>query len=141
MKVQSLSLAALALTGVLSASQTLLAQQEPPPPGYGERHDDRDRDRHDNRDRHDDRDRDWNAPRGYNDYYQENGNANMVAREGYAAGFNQGESDFRQHHSFRPTKVDAYKHVPESPQGFNRDDFKRAYREAFERGYSKGYGR
>ncbi len=65
----------------------------------------------------------------------------MVARQGYSAGFSQGESDFREHHSYRPTKVDTYKHVPESPKDFNRDDFKRAYREAFERGYAKGYGR
>ncbi len=138
MKARSLTLASLALTGVLSATQPLLAQG-PPPPGYGEHQDNRDRDRDQDRDR--DRNRDWNAPRGYNDYYQENGSANMVARQGYAAGFNQGESDFREHHSFRPTKVDAYKHVPESPKGFNRDEFKRTYRESFERGYSKGYGR
>ena len=125
MKLRSATLAALALSGILSASQTLIAQG---PQDYQEHHD-----------RYDDRN--WNAPRGYNDYYQENGNANMVARQGYAAGFSQGESDFREHHSYRPTKVDSYKHVPESPKEFNRDDFKRTYREAFERGYSKGYGR
>lgn len=116
--------AALAITGILSASQTLVAQGSPYP-GPQDRYDERT----------------WNAPRGYNDYYRENGNANMVARQGYAAGFSQGESDFREHHSFRPTKVDTYKHVPESPKEFNRDDFKRLYREAFERGYAKGYGR
>ena len=117
-------LAAVMFAGFLTASQALIAQG-PPPPGSQDRYDERT----------------WNAPRGYNDYYQENGNANMAARQGYAAGFGQGESDFREHHSFRPTQVDTYKHVPESPKGFNRDDFKRTYREAFERGYSKGYGR
>lgn len=117
-------LAAVMFAGFLTASQALIAQG-PPPPGPQDRYDERT----------------WNAPRGYNDYYQENGNANMAARQGYAAGFGQGESDFREHHSFRPTQVDTYKHVPESPKGFNRDDFKRTYREAFERGYSKGYGR
>lgn len=126
--------AALALSGILSVSQTAVAQ------GYPSS---RPQDRDDNRSRSQDRDddRSWNAPRGYNDYYRENGNSNMVARQGYAAGFTQGESDFRGRHSFRPTKVDSYKHVPESPKDFNRDDFKRLYREAFERGYAKGYGR
>ncbi len=124
MKSRTAVLASLALTGILSVSQTLIAQG-PQSPGYGDRNDDRS----------------WHAPRGYDDYYQENGNANMVARQGYAAGFSQGESDFREHHSFRPTKVDTYKHVPDSPKQFNRDDFKRLYREAFERGYAKGYGR
>lgn len=124
MKSRTAVLASIALTSILSASQTLIAQA-PPPPGVQDRYDERT----------------WNAPRGYNDYYQENGNSNMVARQGYAAGFSQGESDFREHHSFRPTKVDTYKHVPDSPKGYKRDDFKRLYREAFERGYSKGYGR
>ncbi len=118
------TVAVLAFAGVLTASQALLAQG---PSAWGPQ------------DRYDERT--WNAPRGYNDYYHENGNPNMAARQGYAAGFAQGESDFREHHSFRPTHVDTYKHVPESPQGFNRDDFKRTYRESFERGYSKGYGR
>ena len=122
MKAGSRLFAALALAGLLTASSATMLAQGPPPPGQYD-------------------DRSWNAPRGYNDYYQENGNANMVARQGYSAGFSQGESDFREHHSFRPTHVDTYKHVPDSPKGYNRDDFKRTYREAFERGYSKGYGR
>lgn len=137
MKARTSVWAALALGGILSASQTIVAQGYPYSSGQ-------DRypaaqDRGQDRDRYNDRN--WNAPRGYNDYYQENGSSNMVARQGYAAGFSQGESDFREHHSFRPTKVDSYKHVPESPHEFNRDDFKRLYRQAFERGYSKGYGR
>jgi hypothetical protein len=82
---------------------------------------------------------DWNAPRGYDGYYHENGAPNMAARQGYAAGFDQGQSDFRLHHSFRPTHVDTYKHVPNSPQAINRKDFERMYHEAFERGYSEGF--
>ena len=35
----------------------------------------------------------WSAPRGYDLAYPENGTANMVARQGYAAGFNQGQAD------------------------------------------------
>ena len=116
--------ASLTLAGLLTISSALLAQG-PPPPGDHDRYDERS----------------WNAPRGYNDYYHENGDVNMAARQGYAAGLSQGESDFREHHSFRPTHVDTYRHVPDSPKGFNRDDFKRTYREAFERGYSRGYGR
>ena len=83
----------------------------------------------------------WHGPRGYDDAYHENGNANPAARQGYSAGFSQGESDARAHHSFRPTHVDTYKNVPDSPGGVNRDEFKRVYREAFEKGYAKGYGR
>ena len=32
----------------------------------------------------------WSAPRGYDMAYPENGHPNMVARQGYAAGFNEG---------------------------------------------------
>ena len=83
----------------------------------------------------------WNAPRGYEDSFHENGQANPAARQGYEAGFGQGESDARGHHSFRPTHVDTYKNVPESPSTYKRDDFKRIYRDAFVKGYSRGYGR
>ena len=122
MKVRTATLAALALTGILSFSQAIVAQGPPPPPSaWG--------------------DPNWTAPRGYNDAYQENGTPNMVARQGYAAGFSQGESDGREGHSFRPTKVDTYKHVPDSPKDVNRNDFKRVYRASCERGYSKAYGR
>lgn len=124
MNLRNRILAAFTVAGILAMSQLVIAQG-PPAAGPQDRYDERT----------------WNAPRGYNDYYQENGNPNMAARQGYAAGFAQGESDFREHHSFRPTHVDTYKHVPDSPKEFNRDDFKRTYREAFERGYSKGYGR
>ncbi len=99
--------------------------QGPPPPGVYERHDPQA----------------WNAPRGYDEYYHENGQANLAARQGYSAGFAQGESDFRRHHSYRPTHVDTYKHVPDSPDAINRNDFKHLYRQAFERGYAKGFGR
>lgn len=118
------TLAVLTFAGILTTSQALIARAAPSP-GLQDRYDERT----------------WNAPRGYDDYYHENGSANMAARQGYAAGFSQGEEDFRQHHSFRPTHVDTYKHIPDSPKGVNRDEFKRTYREAFERGYAKGYGR
>ena len=46
----------------------------------------------------------WSAPRGYDLAYPENGSPNMVAREGYAAGFNQGQADVSRGQSFRPTE-------------------------------------
>ncbi len=109
--------AGLLLSGV---SHDVLAQGPPPPAAYGP---------------------DWTAPRGYDDYYRENGQVNMAARQGYSAGFSQGESDFQHGHSYRPTHVDTYKHIPDSPQGIDRNEFKRVYRESFERGYAKGFGR
>ena len=135
MKPNGKALASLALGGALFASSALA--QVPSPAFFAGAHY-QDHDRSD-QDRYDDRN--WHAPRGYDDYYHENGQANMAARQGYMAGFQQGESDNNNHHSFRPTHVDSYKHVPESPKGINRDDFKRIYREAFQRGYEKGYGR
>lgn len=110
------------LSGVLlcGISEPVLAQGPPPPEAYGPN---------------------WTAPRGYDEYYHENGQSNMAARQGYSAGFAQGESDFQRGHSYRPTKVDTYKHIPDSPQGINRNEFKHIYREAFERGYAKGFGR
>ncbi len=51
-----------------------------------------------------------------------------------------GVSDRRTGHSFRPTHLDEYKHVPDSPPGVPRDEFKHFYREAFVRGYQRGYG-
>ena len=42
----------------------------------------------------------WSAPRGYDLAYPENGTPNMVAREGYAAGFNQGQEDVSRGQSF-----------------------------------------
>ena len=123
MSKRSKGVGTVVLVGLMSlgAWQTSRAQEPvPPPAAYGP---------------------DWNAPRGYGDYYQENGQANMAARQGYSAGFAQGESDSRLGHSYRPTHVDTFKHVPDSPQGINRNEFKHVYREAFERGYAKGFGR
>ncbi len=82
------------------------------------------------------------GPQGYNDYYHEQqGHPMMGARQGYAAGMAQGQDDREHGHSFRPTHVDTYKNVPSSPGGYPRDQFKREYRDAFMKGYSRGYGR
>jgi hypothetical protein len=83
----------------------------------------------------------WQAPRGYDEFYHENGTPNMVARQGYAAGFTQGESDFSRRRKFDPSHAGYYKNVPSSPKGFDRNNFVMTYREAFEHGYTRGFNR
>jgi hypothetical protein len=80
----------------------------------------------------------WSAPRGYDLAYPENGTPNMVARQGYAAGFNQGQADASRGKKFKPTDSDAYEHA-KVPKGFNKDEFKQTFHEAFVKGYSNGY--
>jgi hypothetical protein len=80
----------------------------------------------------------WQAPRGYDQAYPESGHANMVARQGYSAGFNEGQADAAKGKKFTPTKNKAYGKAI-IPQGMNKDEFKQQYREAFVKGYSAGY--
>ncbi len=81
------------------------------------------------------------GPQGYSDnYHEQQGRPMYGARQGWAAGMAQGESDRQHGHSFRPTKVDTYKNVPSSPSGYSRDQFKQEYRDAFVKGYQRGYG-
>jgi hypothetical protein len=64
------------------------------------------------------------------------------AHWGYQDGFNDGSHDRATGHSFRPTHDSAYKHAPEyGHPPINRDEYKNIYREAYVRGYQKGYGR
>ena len=81
-----------------------------------------------------------NGPQGYAEYYQEQGRPNFGARRGYSVGYEMGVSDRRTGHSYRPTHLDEFKHVPGTPYGVPRDEFKHFYREAFVRGYQRGYG-
>ncbi len=81
---------------------------------------------------------DWKAPRGYEVAYPENGSPNMVARQGYAAGFTQGEADLGRGRTFRPTENDAYAHA-KIPKGMDKDQFKMQFRESFVKGYSNGF--
>ena len=81
-----------------------------------------------------------NGPVGYGEYYREQGRPNFGARRGYAVGFDMGVSDRRTGHSYRPTHLDEFKHIPEAPADVPRDEFKHFYREAFIRGYQRGYG-
>ena len=80
----------------------------------------------------------WHAPRGYDEAYPESGKPNMVARQGYAAGFNQGQADASRGKKFKPTESDAYDHA-KIPEGMNKDSFKQEFREAFVKGYTNGY--
>jgi hypothetical protein len=81
---------------------------------------------------------DWQAPRGYDMAYPENGTPNMVARQGYAAGFNQGQADASRGKKFKPTESDAYEHA-KIPKGMDKDQFKQQFRESFVKGYSNGF--
>jgi hypothetical protein len=80
----------------------------------------------------------WQAPRGYEEAYPENGTPNMVARQGYAAGFNQGQADASRGKKFQPTEADAYEHA-QAPKGMSKDAFRQAFREAYVKGYTNGY--
>ena len=113
-------LAILALTCAISIGTvpTLMAQDAPTQQSYDSSH--------------------WSAPRGYDLAYPENGTPNMVARQGYAAGFNQGQADASRGKKFKPTDSDAYEHA-KVPKGFNKDEFKQTFHEAFVKGYSNGF--
>src|ERR1700677_986560 len=80
----------------------------------------------------------WSAPRGYDMAYPENGSPNMVARQGYAAGFNEGQADVSKGKKFSPTENKAYSKAV-IPQGMDKNEFKQQFREAFVKGYSNGY--
>jgi ABC-type oligopeptide transport system substrate-binding subunit len=80
----------------------------------------------------------WQAPRGYDEAYPENGTPNMVARQGYAAGFSQGEADASRGKKFNPTESDAYAHA-KIPKGMDKDAFKMQFRESFVKGYTAGF--
>jgi hypothetical protein len=80
----------------------------------------------------------WQAPRGYDLAYPETGTPNMVARQGYAAGFSQGQADAARGTKFKPTESDAYDHA-KIPKGMDKDAFKLQFREAFVKGYTNGF--
>jgi hypothetical protein len=62
----------------------------------------------------------------------------MVARQGYAAGFSQGQADASQGKKFKPTENDAYAHA-RIPKGMDKDAFKMQFRESFVKGYTAGF--
>jgi hypothetical protein len=80
----------------------------------------------------------WQAPRGYDTAYPESGTPNMVARQGYAAGFSQGQADASRGKKFKPTESGAYEHA-KIPKGMDKDQFKQQFRESFVKGYSNGF--
>jgi hypothetical protein len=80
----------------------------------------------------------WQAPRGYDTAYPEGGSPNMVARQGYAAGFVQGQADIARGQKYRPTENHAYAHA-RIPKGMDKDQFKEQFKESFVKGYSNGF--
>jgi hypothetical protein len=90
-------------------------------------------------DRDGDRDRDdgYRAPYGRGGF----GNYAATARQfGYQDGLNDGQTDRRTGHSFRPTHDSNYRHADRGYDGFgNKDDYKQAYRDAYSQGYQNGY--
>jgi hypothetical protein len=80
---------------------------------------------------------------GYgSNYQQQRQSQDDPGHWGYQDGFNDGSHDRATGHSFRPTHDSAYKRAPEyGHQPINRDEYKNIYREAYVRGYEKGYGR
>jgi hypothetical protein len=61
---------------------------------------------------------------------------------GYRDGVTAGAKDYREHHSYRPHEHDSFK---DADRGYNpafgrKDEYKSAYRVAFEQGYRAGFG-
>lgn len=78
--------------------------------------------------------------------YYEGGAAHETAERARSYGWHDGMAD-GQHdrytgHSFRPTHSDRYEDASDhgDHDGMSRDEFKRIYRDAYYRGYQRGYG-
>jgi hypothetical protein len=80
----------------------------------------------------------WSAPRGYDMAYPENGTPNMVARQGYAAGFNEGQDALDHGRKFDPQDNKSYGKAV-IPKGMDKNQFKQEYREAYVKGYTNAY--
>jgi len=63
-----------------------------------------------------------------------------AAYNGYHDGYDKGMSDRNTGHSYRPTEDHIYNDPPGFKGGkYSRDEYKKVYREAFLRGYERGY--
>ena len=62
----------------------------------------------------------------------------MVARQGYAAGFDEGQAARERGKKFSPTDTRAYEKAI-IPKGMNKDEFRQQFREAFVKGYTNAY--
>jgi hypothetical protein len=80
---------------------------------------------------------------GYGSAYRDqNSPSEYAARVGFQDGQNDGSHDRATGHSFRPTHDSDYKHAPEyGHPDISRGQYKNVYRDAYVRGYEKGYGR
>ena len=80
----------------------------------------------------------WAAPRGYDMAFPENGHPNMVARQGYAAGFNEGQDALAHNRKFDPEGNRSYGKAV-IPKGMDKNEFRQEYREAYVKGYTNAY--
>ena len=80
----------------------------------------------------------WTAPRGYDMAYPESGHPNMVARQGYSAGFNEGQDAATHGRKFDPEGNKSYGKAV-IPKGMDKNEFKQEYREAYVKGYTNAY--
>jgi hypothetical protein len=84
----------------------------------------------------------WQRGYGNDGYYGRDGyRTESPRRIGYQDGFNDGLSDRRTGHSYRPTHDGNYRHAD---RGYNysfgsKGYYKQIYREGYEQGYSQGY--
>lgn len=84
----------------------------------------------------------WAPQPEYNSYYHESRYGVERARDlGYHDGAHDGERDRLTGHSFRPTHGDRYEDASDhgDREGLSRGEFKEIYRDAYLRGYERGY--
>jgi hypothetical protein len=84
----------------------------------------------------------WRGQYGYRNNDPASTTAQRACSYGYNDGMAAGERDRRTGHSFRPTHSDRYEDASDhgNHDGMSRDQFKGIYREAYFRGYQRGYG-
>jgi hypothetical protein len=130
----------LGLISVLGADTAFAQYGYPQPqPGWGDYHHDRDDDDG------------WRHPSQYGyepqpGYYRGDSPAHETAERartfGYHDGLAEGQRDRMTGHSFRPTHNDRYEDASDHGDhyGMSRREFKSIYRDAYLRGYQRGYG-
>jgi hypothetical protein len=65
---------------------------------------------------------------------------NVAAHHGYTDGYDKGISDHNTGHSYRPTSDHYYNHpIGYDGGALSHDEYNRIYRDAFLKGYERGY--
>jgi len=83
----------------------------------------------------------YGQPNGQTGQYGTNSWVEQARQIGYQDGINDGSTDRRTGHSFRPTQGDNYKHAD---RGYNssygdKNQYKQFYREGYQNAYPRGY--